>query len=121
MNYWCSINIITYLTAQNTFLSGKLAGKIILDNAAAVIRCSFNERCFKAKHRLWELVKMHSLAQAQRRGYILISDRVLFTSTPQKPGAISSLIHSQEKKAQKLSLGLYLFKRYTFVPKSCIL
>jgi len=116
MNYWCSINIITYLTAQNTFLSGKLAGKIIIDNAAAVIRCSFNEQC---KHRLWELVKMYSLAQAQRRGYILISDRVLFTSTPQKPAAISSLTHSQKKKAQKLSLGQYLFKRYTFVPKGC--
>jgi len=26
-----------------------------------------------------------------------------------------------EKKVQKLSLGLYLFKRYTFVPKGCIL
>jgi len=25
------------------------------------------------------------------------------------------------KKVQKLSLGLYLFKRYTFVPKGCIL
>jgi len=29
-------------------------------------------------------------------------------------------VHS-EKKVQKLSLGLYLFKRYTFVPKGCIL
>jgi len=26
-----------------------------------------------------------------------------------------------EKKVQKLSLGLYLFKRYTFGPKGCIL
>jgi len=26
-----------------------------------------------------------------------------------------------EKKVQKLSLGLYLFKRYTFVTKGCIL
>jgi len=26
-----------------------------------------------------------------------------------------------EKKVQKLSLGLYPFKRYTFVPKGCIL
>jgi len=26
-----------------------------------------------------------------------------------------------EKKVQKLTLGLYLFKRYTFVPKGCIL
>jgi len=26
-----------------------------------------------------------------------------------------------DKKVQKLSLGLYLFKRYTFVPKGCIL
>jgi len=30
-------------------------------------------------------------------------------------------IHSQKKKVQKLSLGLYLFTRYTFVPKGCIL
>jgi len=30
-------------------------------------------------------------------------------------------IHSPKKKVQKLSLGLYLFKRYTFVPKDCIL
>jgi len=29
-------------------------------------------------------------------------------------------VHS-EKKIQKLSLGLCLFKRYTFVPKGCIL
>jgi len=29
--------------------------------------------------------------------------------------------HSQEKKVQKLSLGLYLFKRYAFVSKGCIL
>jgi len=30
--------------------------------------------------------------------------------------------HSQiKKKVKKLSLGLYLFKRYTFVPKGCIL
>jgi len=29
--------------------------------------------------------------------------------------------HSQKKKVQKLSLGLYLFKRYAFVPKGCIL
>jgi len=31
------------------------------------------------------------------------------------------LLHFQKKKVQKLSLGLYLFKRYTFVPKDCIL
>jgi len=31
-----------------------------------------------------------------------------------------SFDHTQ-KKVQKLSLGLYLFKRYTFVPKGCIL
>jgi len=29
--------------------------------------------------------------------------------------------HTQKKKVQKLSLGLYLFKRYTFVPKGYIL
>jgi len=28
---------------------------------------------------------------------------------------------SQKKKVQKLSLWRYLFKRYTFVPKVCIL
>jgi len=27
----------------------------------------------------------------------------------------------RKKKVQKLSLGLYLFKRYTLVPKGCIL
>jgi len=117
MNYWCSINIITYLTAQNTFLSGKLAGKIIIDNAAAVIRCSFNERCFKAKHRLWELVKMYSLAQAQRRGYILISDSVLFNSTPQKPAAISSLIHSQKKRHKSCHWGCIFSKGTLLYPK----
>jgi len=31
------------------------------------------------------------------------------------------LLALSEKKVQKLSLGLYLFKRYTFVPKCCIL
>jgi len=33
----------------------------------------------------------------------------------------SVLLHSQKKKVQKLSLGLYLFKRYTFVSKGYIL
>jgi len=28
----------------------------------------------------------------------------------------SNTTHSQKKKVQKLSLGLYLFKRYAFVP-----
>jgi len=32
-----------------------------------------------------------------------------------------SIALSEKKKVQKLSLGLYLFKRYTFVPKGCIL
>jgi len=36
------------------------------------------------------------------------------------PGELE-LIHSQEKKVQKLSLGLYLLKRYAFAPKGCIL
>jgi len=30
-------------------------------------------------------------------------------------------IHSQKKKGTKVVTGLYLFKRYTFVPKGCIL
>jgi len=29
--------------------------------------------------------------------------------------------YTQKKKVQKLSLGLYLFKRYTSVSKGCIL
>jgi len=33
----------------------------------------------------------------------------------------ANVIELSEKKVQKLPLGLYLFKRYTFVPKGCIL
>jgi len=31
------------------------------------------------------------------------------------------IVALSEKKVQKLSLGLYFFKRYTFVSKGCIL
>ncbi len=45
-------------------LSGKLAGKLIIDNASAVIRCSFNEWCFEAEQIVW-ISEMYSEAQSQ--------------------------------------------------------
>jgi len=34
---------------------------------------------------------------------------------------VATIVYTLRKKVQKLSLGLYLFKRYTFVPKGCVL
>jgi len=41
----------------------------------------------------------------------------IFKSTHARICFLILMVHSQKK----LSLGLYLFKRYTFVPKGCIL
>jgi len=41
--------------------------------------------------------------------------------TTKSSSTLDTVLTLSEKKVQKLSLGLYLFKRYTFVPKGCIL
>jgi len=55
------------------------------------------------------------------RGEVYVAQLLLAGFRYTHPPESHSHLHSQKKKVQKLSLGRYLFKRYTFVPKGCIL